>query len=168
MPWGDVWGSRPGKTVQRIADAFADGRELGSHKGMSYTERLANGLLVYNYRSRPIAMKADEQTIAQWVTDALEGWTGYAEVNAQYRDMKPRYRCAISDKAEMRHLKALGVEAEWQYGKRPFLICGVDAMNGVWRTLEEWAALPKWVEPAPEPKRPAPERFVNRTLPLFA
>jgi hypothetical protein len=157
MSWGDSWGNSPGDNAKALAKAFYEGREL--RRGKSYVEfHRFEPRIEYHYDGAVIAWYTPASKLIEMIADRLtEG--------VQSRRWPLQFRCHYGTKAEARHLKALGLEAEWQYDKKPFLLFGVDAIGEGWHTIEEWKATPKWAEP---PKLLRPERFVNLTMPLFA
>jgi hypothetical protein len=159
MSWGDAWGRTPGRMHERMAKAFFEGRPLVGNKN-TYVSK-GPYVMSYVVQCRTIAMFTPPSLHAEGMARKLvDGQTVYSDRFCLTMTFGVP---AGADKAVMRHLKALGVDAEFQYGKRPFLVFGAVPGPG-WLTIEEAKALPKWVEPAKPPK---PERFVNLTMPLF-
>jgi hypothetical protein len=159
MSWGDSWGSSPSRMHERMAKAFFEGRPLVGNKN-TYVSK-GPYRMMYVVQGYTVARYTPPSLRAEVMTRKL--------VDGKY--VNPDHFClamelgvpANADKAVMRHLKALGVDAEFQYGGRPFLVFGAVLGPG-WYTIDEAKALPKWVEPVKPPK---PERFVNLTMPLF-
>jgi len=165
MSWGDSWGSSPCSNALRLAAAFMEGRELGGNGRTRVSINPSQTWLDYYYKDATIARWTPPSLLPDIIARKLAGEYIYETIPVM------QFRCYHGDKGEARHLKGLGVDAEWQWGKRPFLICGVDASKGEWHTLAEWAELEKWEEPKKPAKPvyyPQHEPFINLTLPLFA
>lgn len=167
MTWGDSWGSSPCNNARWLAKAFYDGLERGSGK-QSYVERPMRGwgqdakrgkTLEYYYKGAVIARGTPPGLIPFLIAERLLDGEKFIEQPLEFR-------CHYGDKGEARHLRALGLEAAWQYGGRPFLIFGVEASGQGWHTIDEWKAMPKWIETPTVPKRRRVQ-FTNLTLPLF-
>lgn len=158
MSWPDVWGSSPCRNARELAEAFREGRTLrrsgchvDAHPHFPYC-------WAYYYKDRIIAYHTPERMIPDVVAQRLLG---------RSVTVYPfRFAPTFADRAEARHLQALGVDAEWQWGGRPFLCFGADIGKEGWITIEQAKALPKWVEPPKPARRPRPEQFVNLTMPL--
>lgn len=168
MAWGDSWGHSPWDYHKRLAKAFFEGREAYGSKNtyVKFHEWLYT--LEYWYNGGVIATWLPESGRALRVAHFLaEGTEPWLHVGSSF-DV-PAFRCYNADKGEMRHLKALGVDAVWQYDKQPFLIEGANAVSKGFMTLDEWRDEPKWKKSEPPPKPvwyPRREQFENRTLPL--
>lgn len=161
MAWGDTWGSSPSSYHRELAEAFFAGKPRGT--AAKACVRCHDTYSSYELQGRDIARFSAPEQVAEAIARKL---TGDDEIDV-YPEMV--FRCARNDKMEMRHLKALGVEAEWQGGKLPFLAFGVDVMDSEWRTIEQVKAMPKWVPKSKEARvQPQRERFVNMTMPLFS
>lgn len=158
MAWGDAWGSKPWNHHHEMAKAFFEGRERS--RGVAYVADYGR-YMVYRLHGREIARFTPESKIPDIVADKLRG---YHLVDGQHYFSTMEFRCYRADKAEARHLQALGVEAHWQYGGNPFLAFDVDVSSAGWLTIEKCKALPKWDRPV---KTRAREPFINLTLPLF-
>lgn len=155
MAWGDNWGNQPGQNALALAAAFQDGRVVGTSKNNVEISR--DGVVWYTCNGQAIARRILDEHLPKWTARALEGEGAYERL---------AFRAGSADKATARHLKALGVEAEWLSGGRPFLMNGVDVSDSGWYTLEQLASMPKWEELF-EP-RPSRIYVPNPTLPLFA
>jgi hypothetical protein len=164
MSWGDSWGSSPCHNATVLAKAFYEGRERTFGQSRVEFHRYETRL-EYLYKGAVIAWYTPESIVPRIVADKL--LTGE---DPQITRWPLQFRCHYGGKGEARHLRALGLEAKWQWGGRPMLVFGVDGVGEGWHTIEEWKALPKWVEP-PKVVKPVQwrrEPFVNLTLPLFA
>lgn len=159
MSWGDSWGYSPCRNARDLAAAFHAGRELRRGKSKVVFRPDNPGRLDYVYNGAVIAWYTPKTGIPLMVAAKLAD-----DIDSEEQELEIRaYYC---DKGEARHLTALGFEAEWQYGKKPFLIYGVAAASKTMRPPDVWKAMLKWTEPVPAPKKPRTERFVNLTMPL--
>lgn len=171
MAWGDMWGTRPWGYHEKFVEAFMEGREYGSNAKDRYTcvkrgDRIDDFFMEYRYKGRAIARYTPAALMPEVVAAKLTGARVDPGID-YYPELE--FRAYYEDKGEARHLKALGIDAQWQYGGKPFLVFGADA-DDLFRTIADAKALPKWVDAPPVPKRgplPGRERFVNLTLPLF-
>lgn len=156
MAWGDAWGSGPRESHKELAKAFWEGRTKWKSRDRSIGVSANSYSFVFYYYRTAIARRVKQEAIPSMVADALndQSWGCRAL----------EFTSGRADAATARHLQALGVDAKFQTRKRPFLMNGVAVKSGEWYTLEELAAMPKWVEPK---KQPRPERFVNLSMPLF-
>jgi hypothetical protein len=165
VSWGDNWGGGPCNNARTLAKAFYEGRERTFGQSfVSFEQTIlmdAPLAVVYHYKHSAIARFTPECLAPGLVAHRLETGRSFTRRPLQFCIRYP-------SKGLARHLMALGVEAEWQYGGRPFLVFGAEVPGyGDWWTIEELKALPKWVEPPPTPKQQRRDRFVNLTLPLF-
>ena len=163
MAWGDSWGLSPCKNARRAAKAFFEGRDIGSSRDSCYVRFGPGPWMQYYYKGYVIArytppVMMTEELKAKLVADALKGEGVKAFPELVFCPI-------VLDKGEARHLQALGVDAQWQWGGKPFLCFGANIEGKGWLTIEQCKHLPKWVEP-PKPVRPRREPFVNLTMPL--
>jgi hypothetical protein len=159
MSWGDSWGDNPSSMARELALAFYEGRNRTRARNTYVVVDDGSSMRVrYYYNGALIARYTPESMIPLIVARRLE--TGDV-----IEPCRLEFCVAVKDRGCVRHLKALGLDACWQYGDRPILVYGAAAPHG-WHTIEELKELPKWQEPV-KAQKARREKFVNLTRPLF-